>query len=470
MSKLDMDAICQYASESFDATVEQLCRYLKTPAISCDSDHFQDVRDLAEEIRQDLESLGFQNAQVCCLDNALPLVTAEMKAAEEGKPTVLIYGHFDLQPVKDEPWDTPPHEAAQKGERLYARGSADDMGGWVSHMAALKAWLKIHGSIPVNIKLVIEGEEEIGSPNLERYMDTYPELFQSDVMVLTDCENPSVDIPGLTVSLRGLYEVELICSALDADVHSGLWGNMAPDVSTALFKTLSRIIDDDGRLSIGQVDVPAAWREKSKAIPLTNEVIQLGAHIQKGVSPLPLRERTPAEWIWRQPALTILSTTLPAPGKEKNALRTKASAVLSIRLAPGQTREDMRTLLHEALLSSPVGGVAIDLVERPAHAESWLYEPQGEAFVAADRAYKKSWGHGLLEVGVGGSIPFVALFGRKFGNLPLILNGVMDPETGAHGPNESMHLGVFKKAIMANIHLLHELAESGEQILHERNA
>jgi acetylornithine deacetylase/succinyl-diaminopimelate desuccinylase-like protein len=156
--------------------------------------------------------------------------------------------------------------------------------------------------------------------------------------------------------------------------------------------------------------------------------------------------------------VTILSTTLPRPTEHKNAVRKSASATLSIRLAPGQRRDQMRALVEQTLLRDVPGGVRVSLIDRPGGAESWLYEPKGAAFEAADRAYQKAWGKPLLHVGVGGSIPFVALFGRRFGNLPLILNGVMDPETGAHGPNESLDLGIFEKAILANVYLLDELA------------
>jgi acetylornithine deacetylase/succinyl-diaminopimelate desuccinylase-like protein len=154
----------------------------------------------------------------------------------------------------------------------------------------------------------------------------------------------------------------------------------------------------------------------------------------------------------------VLSTTLPRPDEAKNALRSRASATLSIRIAPGQTREDIRAQLDTVLTQNVPGGVRVTLIDRPAHAESWLYTPRGPAFDAANRAYEKAWGRPLLPIGVGGSIPFVALFGRRFGDLPLILNGVMDPETGAHGPNESLHLEVFKKAILANVYLLDELS------------
>lgn len=457
----DADAVAARADREFDETLAQLIEYLRIPAISCEPEHAPDVKKLAERIRDDLAALGMDEARLLELPDALPCVAAELMKAGPGKPTVLIYGHLDLQPVAGEPWDTPPHEAKAIDGRLYGRGSADDMGGWVSHLAAMKAWLAETGALPVNVKLLIEGEEEIGSPNLERFMDTYPEAFASDVMVLTDCENPSTEIPGLTVSLRGLLEVELTCESLAADVHSGLWGNVVPDPAIALVTLISRLVDEDGRMKIGRVEVPAEWREASRDVPLNAAVIRDGARVLDGVDPLPDRDKTPAEWVWRQPAVTILSTTLPAPGREKNAVRGKASAKLSCRVAPGQTGEELFALIEEALTTKPTGGVKVT-VKKLGGGDSWLYEPKGPAFPAADRAYEKAWGQKLLSIGVGGSIPFVAMFGRRFSDLPLILNGVMDPKTGAHGPNESMDLGVFRKAIRANVHLYAELGALDE--------
>lgn len=457
MPHQQIDSIRAYAHDHFAATIDRLSRYLTTPAISCDPAHRADVQSLATTVKQDLQQIGLDNARLCELEGALPLVAAEWRRAGADKPTVLIYGHLDLQPVKGEAWKTPPHAPTRIGDRLYARGVADDMGGWVSHLSALEAWLQVAGELPLNVKLIIESEEEIGSPNLERYMDAFPEVFDADVMVLTDCENPSTEIPGLTVSLRGLYEVEVVCEALQADVHSGLWGNMAPDVSMTLVKLLARLVDDDGRMALCRLQVPDDWRQETREI-VTDADVRLGAGLLPGVEPLPQHGRAPAEWLWRQPAVMVLSTTLPRPDEAKNALRSRASATLSIRVAPGQTREDIRAQLNTVLTQDVPGGVKVTLVDRPAHAESWLYTPRGPAFDAANRAYEKAWGRPLLPIGVGGSIPFVALFGHRFGDLPLILNGVMDPETGAHGPNESLHLGVFKKAILANVYLLDELS------------
>jgi acetylornithine deacetylase/succinyl-diaminopimelate desuccinylase-like protein len=454
-----VEAAAARAVRQLPETLAALSGYLTVPAISCDPAHAADVAALAGRVRDDLAALGLA-ARILSLEGALPCVAAEW-SGRPGAPTVLVYGHLDLQPVKGEPWDTPPHDATVKGDRMYARGAADDMGGWVSHLAALRAWFEEAGGPPCNVKLLIEGEEEIGSPNLERYMDAFPEAFAADAMILTDCENPSPDVPGLTVSLRGLFELEVTCEALSADGHSGLWGNMVPDVSTALVLVLARLFDADGRLRIGRVTVDEGRRATADAVSPAPETIREGGHLLPGVEPLPVRDRSAAEWMWWQPACTVVASTLPTPDRKKNALRTRASATLSVRVAPGQRREDLEAVLRSELLRDPPGGVRVSVEPRGTPGDGWLYTPKGEAFAAADRAYVKAWGRPLAQVGVGGSIPFVALFGRRFSRLPLILNGVMDPLTTAHGPNESLHLGLFRKAVVANVHLYAELAAVG---------
>lgn len=456
------DRVASLAADQFEDTVARLTEYLSFPAISCEAAHAEDVRRLARRVAEDLGKLGLANARVLELPGALPIVAAEDLRAGPDKPTVLVYGHLDLQPVKGETWTSPPHDATRRGDRLFARGAADDMGGWVSHLAAIRAWYDVAGGLPVNLKLIVEGEEEIGSPNLERYMDAWPDVFASDAMILTDCENPSTDVPGLTVSLRGLLELELTCEALSADVHSGLWGGMVPDVAMALFLLVSRLVDDDGRMQIARVVVPEPRRQSGLDVPLDAETIRKGAHLNDGIEPLPVRDRSAAEWMWWQPSVTVVATTLPTADRKKNALRQRASATLSVRVAPEQKPEDMVKALEKVLLSSVPAGVKATLEPRGTPGEGWLYVPKGPAFVAADKAYVRAFGKPLVQVGVGGSIPFVALFGRRFGDLPLILNGVMDPETTAHGPDESLHLGLFAKAIAANVYLYEELGDLGK--------
>lgn len=450
------ELVASHAAAVLPSTLQRLYSYLKIPAISCEPEHHDDVERLARRVMDDLNELGF-TAAMRRLPGALPLVVAEYRISAE-LPTVLIYGHLDLQPVAGEAWTSPPHEPVVRDGRVYARGAADDMGGWVSHLAALEAWLKVTSSLPLNVKLVIESEEEIGSPNLERYMDAYPEAFEADVMVLTDCENPSEDIPGLTVSLRGLLEVEVQCEALKADVHSGLWGNMVPDCGNALLLLLARLLDGEGRLTVGRVPVPVAQAAALWEVPLDETVVSQAGRLLDDVSPLPNHGRAPAEWLWRQPAVTVLSSQFPTSAQQKNAVRKSAQAVLSLRVAPGQTGDELFDIVRETLERDVPAGVKLSVTRRPGSAQSWLYEPTGPAFEAANRAYERAWGRALLPVGIGGSIPFVALFGRRYARLPLILNGVLDPRSGAHGPDESLHLGIFEKAIMANIYLLEELA------------
>ncbi len=449
------------AQAQIEPALERLCAYLRIPAVSCDPAHAADVARLADLVAADLTALGL-DAQVLRLEGALPCVAASWLHAGPDAPTILIYGHLDLQPVDGgDGWRTPPHEPTRVGDRLYGRGSSDDMGGWVSHIAAIAAWLNATGKLPCNIRLIIEGEEECGSSNLERFMDEFPETFQADAMILTDCENPSTDVPGLTVSLRGVFEVVIRVEALESDGHSGLWGNMVPDVSTALMQLITRVVDADGRPSVGLVKHVESRHKAAAAVPIEDDVIRRGAHLLPGVNPLPVRGRSAAEWLWLQPAITVVSTTLPTPERKKNALRAAATAVLSVRLAPDQTPEQMLSAMQVELLRDPPQGVRVAATQERGAGMGWYYEPKGPAFEAVDRAYLAAWGHKPVRVGVGGSIPFVAIFGERFGDLPLILNGVMDPESTAHGPNESLHLGVFRKAVLANAHLYGELAAPG---------
>jgi cysteinylglycine-S-conjugate dipeptidase len=457
---VDVSRIALAAEGAVEGSFAHLGRYLAFAPISSDPEATPRVAELAEVLRADLTKLGLSRARVLELPGAHPCVAAEWMGAGPSAPTVLVYGHFDVQPVKGEAWSTEPHALVRNGDRLYGRGSADDMGGWLSHLVAIEAWLKETGGLPCNVKLLLEGEEEIGSPNLERFMDTYPDAFESDAMVLTDCENPSVDIPGLTVSLRGLLELEVAVKSAHADVHSGLWGNVAPDPATTLIALLARIVDEDGRLRLARRTIDPAWLAASRDVPLTADVIRTGARLLDGVAPLPDRGLTPAAWVWREPAVTVLSTTFPAPGSEKNAIRKAASAKLSVRVAPGQTSDELFDAIEAELRREVPGGLAVTIAKLPGAAASWDYVAEGPAFDAADRAYMIAWGRAPLRVGLGGSIPFVALFGKRFSRLPLVLNGVIDPETGAHGPNESMHVGVYTRTVKANVHLYAELARA----------
>ena len=451
------DAAATRAEELIPGALKRLADYVRVPALSRDPARAADVKKMATIAAEDLRQAGLDEVEVLELEGALPSVRAE-KLGVEGAPTVLIYGHFDQQPADPAEWSTPsPHELVPKGERLYGRGAADDLGGWLSQLIAFRAW-KETGGLPVNVRFLLEGEEEIGSPNLERYMDAFPEAFQADVMVLTDCENPATDVPGLTVSLRGLLEIEVVIRALEGKVHSGLWGGAIPDPAIALMKLVASLVDDHGRVVGIEADVDPAWRESVKGLSPDDAALRRDAGLVPGARGLDPQGRPRVEWMWRQPHLTVVGTSLPQLHQQANVILPEARAVLSVRLAPGQEADAVSAALEDRIRKNVPFGLPFEVHVRRGTA-GWAYEAKGPAFDAAERAYKRAFGKDLVRIGVGGSIPFITLFARRFPSTPLILNGVMDPQTSAHGPDESLHVGLFRKVVLANVHLLGELAD-----------
>ncbi|RMG09889.1 MAG: dipeptidase [Planctomycetota bacterium] len=441
--------------------LRRLADYVRLPAVSSDPERAADVRRMAELAAHDLRAAGLAGVEVLEVPDALPCVRAERQVAAEA-PTVLVYGHFDQQPFDPALWDSPPNQLTERDGRLYGRGAADDLGGWLSQLVAFRGW-EAAGGPPVNLRYLLEGEEEIGSPNLGRYMDAFPDAFAADVMVLTDCDNPSTEVPGLTVSLRGLLEVEVSLRALAGKVHSGLWGGALPDVSVGLCKLIGGLVDEGGRLAGLEQPVDAAWRESVAGLSPSDEDLRRDAGLLPGVSGLDPGGRPRVEWMWRQPHLTVVATTLPSPERAANVLLPEATARLSVRLAPEQDADEAFAFLRRRCEELAPFGLEVR-VERRLAAEGWSYAAEGPAFDAAARAYERAFGRPLVKIGVGGSIPFIALFAERFPDTPLVLNGVMDPRTSAHGPNESLDKELFRKVVRANVLLLDELARVADDL------
>jgi acetylornithine deacetylase/succinyl-diaminopimelate desuccinylase-like protein len=461
-----MSSVVEEAAAGAQALVPEalarLADYVAIPAVSSEPERAESVRKMAEVAAEDLRSAGLDAVEVIEVEGALPCVRAE-KIVDPKLPTVLIYGHFDQQPFDESLWESHPNTLTQRGDRLYGRGSADDLGGWLSQVTAFRAW-QAQGGCPLNVRFLLEGEEEIGSPNLERYMDEFPGAFDADVMVLTDCDNPSTEVAGLTVSLRGLLEFEIKLSALEAKVHSGLWGGALPDVAVGICKVISALVDERGRV-VG-LDGPAvsnSWRAQVSELSPDDEDLRRDAGLLEGVPGLDPGGRPRVEWLWRRPHLTVIATTLPSMSKAANVLLPEASARLSVRLAPGQSADEAFEHLEGLINEAIPFGLQCELT-RNVSSEGWSYEAEGPAFDAAERAYAKAFGADLVRIGVGGSIPFITMFAERFPDKPLILNGVMDPRTSAHGPNESLHTGLFEKVVLANVYLYQELAETFAQL------
>jgi cysteinylglycine-S-conjugate dipeptidase len=453
MSKVD-DAAA-HAESLVPEALKRLAEYVAVPAVSRDPERASDVRRMAELAAADLKSAGLDNVQLIELDGVLPCVRAD-KIVDPDAPTVLIYGHFDQQPSDPAVWDSPPQELTERDGRLYGRGSADDLGGWLSQLLAFRGWTSAGGA-PLNVRFLLEGEEEIGSPNLGRYMTEFPDAFQSDVMVLTDCDNPSTSVAGLTVSLRGLLEFEVTVRALKGKVHSGLWGGALPDAALGLCKILAALVDENGRVPGLEHPVDDAWKASVGDLSPDDEALRRDAGMLPEAKGLDPAGRPRVEWMWRQAHVTVVATDLPSYSQAANVLVPSASAQLSVRLAPGQQADDVFAHFKGLVEAATPFGLPVE-VKQGMGMEGWSYEAEGPAFDAAARAYKKAFGTDMVRIGVGGSIPFITLFATRFPDTPLILNGVMDPRTGAHGPNESLDTGLFRKVVLANVHLLEELA------------
>ncbi|MCO5172363.1 MAG: M20/M25/M40 family metallo-hydrolase [Planctomycetes bacterium] len=454
------DVSAQEAAERAEALIPEALRrladYAAIPALSRDPQRGPDVRRMAAVAADDLRAAGLEDVAVLELPNALPCVKGSW-LGRPGAPTVLIYGHFDQQPADPAEWTTPPHTLTPRGDRLYARGAADDLGGWLSQLVAFRAWMSLGGP-PVNVRFLLEGEEEIGSPHLGEFMEAYPEAFAADVMVLTDCENPSTDTPGLTVSLRGLLDIELTLRALRGKVHSGLWGGAVPDPAVGICKVLAGLVDDRGRV-VG-LDVPQdpAWRQSVAGLSPSDEDLRRNAGLLPGVPGLEPGDRPRVEWMWRQPHLTVIGTSLPGLADVANVILPTVKAHLSVRLAPGQDPDAVFEHLRARIVDLVPFGLDAE-IKKVRGTAGWAYAAQGPAFEAAERAYARAFGRDLVRIGVGGSIPFITLFADNFPDTPLILNGVMDPQTSAHGPDESLHVPLFRKVVLANVHLLGTLSE-----------
>ncbi|TDJ00396.1 MAG: dipeptidase, partial [Deltaproteobacteria bacterium] len=381
-------------------------------------------------------------------------------------PTVLIYAHHDVQPPgRLDRWETPAFEPTLRAdERLYGRGVVDDKAGLMVHLAAVRAWLEATSSLPLNLKLIVEGEEEIGSPHLAEFLRIHHERLVADVIVLSDTANLQTGLPSLTTSLRGLVGVDLTVRVLRQPIHSGMWGGAVADAAIALTRLLARLIDDDGVLTLPGVfdDVPAldaVQRARLAALPFDEQSFRADAGLLERGELAGERERSVYERLWWRPSLAVTALEGMLPGKAASQLTDVARAWVDVRLAPGQDPARVSELLVSRLQEKPPWGAQVTTEVRVA-VPGWRIEPVGPAYDAARRALARGFGCEPVEIGCGGTIPFVGPFSEVMGGVPALLLGLEDPACHAHGENESLHLGDFRKAARAAVHLLAELGKA----------
>lgn len=384
-----------------------------------------------------LSQAGFDDIQIVA-EGGAPAVIAR-RPAPEGAPTVLLYAHHDVQPEGDATqWHSPPFEPTERDGRLYGRGTADDKAGIATHLAAIRAF---GDELPVGVTVFVEGEEESGSPSLTALLAAHHDLLTADVIIIADSDNWAVDIPALTVSLRGLADCVVEVSTLDHGLHSGLWGGVVPDALSALVRLLASLHDDQGNVA-----VEGLYEAAAAEVEFSDERVRADSGLLDGVQQIgsgPVVQR-----MWARPAITVIGIDTTPIAKASNTLVPSARAKVSMRVAPGgDAREHLAALTRHLQAHAPWG--ARVTVTPGDIGQPYAIDATGPVYEAARQAFRTAWGREPIDMGMGGSIPFIAEFAAAFPDAEILVTGVEDPGTQAHSINESLDLGVLERAAIS---------------------
>jgi acetylornithine deacetylase/succinyl-diaminopimelate desuccinylase-like protein len=444
MTEDDVRAAIRRELPGVRADLERLARI---PRIAFDGFDHAHVERSAETVAELLRGVGLPDVRIVRANGGQPAVMGR-RPAPPGAPTVLLYAHHDVQPVGDlSQWQSDPFEPTERDGRLYGRGVADDKAGVMAHVAALRAF---GDALPVGVVVFVEGEEEWGSDSLEPLLREYRAEVAADVIVIADSGNWDIGQPALTTGLRGMANAFVEVRTLDHAVHSGMFGGAVPDALTALARLLATLHDEAGDVAVeglrhgtaAPLDYPEDRFRKESGILDGVRLIGTGR----------LVERT-----WTKPAISILGIDAPPTAGAPNALVPVATAKVSIRVAPGDTWKSAYDALAAHLDRNAPWGAQVT-VTLESGGEPCEIDATGPAFDAARAAFTAAWdGTAPVDIGVGGSIPFIATFQELFPEASILVTGVEDPDARAHGPNESLHLGEFERVCLAEALLLANL-------------
>ena len=440
--------------------LEQLFDFLRIPSVSARSEHASDTREAAHWLADRIRDAGLE-AEV--LDTpGHPVVLGEWRGAGPDAPTLLIYGHYDVQPPEPlDEWTSPPFEPEIRDGKVYARGSADDKGQLFMHVKALEAHLATTGRLPLNVVMVAEGEEEIGSPNLVPFVEAHRKRLAADVVVISDSAMFGPGQPSLLFSLRGLAYCEVHVRGARSDLHSGAYGGAVPNPAMVLARMLATLHDDQGRIAIpGFYDDVMDWDEKARAairaLPFDEEAFREGVGApglsgEKGYSTL--------ERLWIRPTCEVNGLLSGYTGEgAKTVLPSRAMAKVSFRLVPDQDPKTVARQFDSHLRSVAPPGVEVEV--RELHGGNpWRANPSGPLFDAASRALEDSFGKTPVLVGEGGSIPIVGDFERIL-DAPVLLVGYALPGCNMHAPDEWFTVENYQVGTESLTRLYAELAEA----------
>ncbi|MFH2204132.1 MAG: M20/M25/M40 family metallo-hydrolase [Elusimicrobiota bacterium] len=458
-----LDAALKYCARRRERFVADLAKLVAVPGVSAAGFPRRELERSGNAVAGLLRGAGLEHVRLLRIPGAPPYVYGDWLHAP-GKPTVLLYAHHDVQPPgRRGRWKSPPFQAARRGGRLYGRGAADDKAGVVMHAASIAAYLRTSGRLPVNVKVLIEGEEETGSEHLASFLRKYTRLVRADVVVIADTDNYDTGVPSITTSLRGLVANEVTVESGRKPLHSGMWGGGFPDPVIALGRIIASLTDRQGRIAIpgirsGSRPMTALERRHVDSLRYGDADYRRQTGMLPGVKVVGGRSSALVK-MWREPSVSVNAIQAGSREALSNIINEKAWCHVGIRIVPGMDPVRTGRLLRRHLKRNAPWGVKVafgPLTIAPA----WSVDPEDPAFAAARRALAKGYRREAVFKGCGGSIGFVGPLGRALGGAPALLIGVEDPYSNAHSENESLHLGDFEKSVRSAVHLYDELARS----------
>jgi len=446
-----VEPVSQFINDSFPQAIGQLGEMVKIPGIAWEAFDANNLERSAELVAEYFTELNFfdwvqiRRAPKPNGEMGSPAVVAR-RAGKPNRPHVLLYAHHDVQPPGDSAlWETDPFTATLKGDRLFGRGVSDDKSGIITHLYAIRALQQLADQVEIGVSIFIEGEEEAGSDSFENFLAENREDLAADLIIVADSANWSTEIPALTTSLRGVVSQVFTVRTLDHAVHSGMFGGPLPDAMTAMVKVLASLTDE-----AGDVAIEGLRSTKCDDLPLSQAEFAGLAGLLDGVKPMGTKSLV--QQTWGEPAVTIIGIDAPSVALSSNTAQPSISAKVSLRIAPDQDPAEASKLLQQHLLANAPFGAHIELgaVEK---GPGYLAK-EGWGSTLAHEAFSAAWPQPSVNIGVGGSIPFISTFATLFPNAQIMVTGVEEPDSRAHSPNESQHLPTLKRAMTAEALLL----------------
>jgi acetylornithine deacetylase/succinyl-diaminopimelate desuccinylase-like protein len=455
---MDAAHVISRLDRSYDDCRNELFELLRIPSISTQSEHRGDMVRAAEWLAQLLQRAGFSARLTPTAGH--PVVIGEWDGAGERAPAVLVYGHYDVQPADPlESWESPPFEPTVRADRIYARGATDDKGQLFAHLKALETCLAVCGRLPVNVIVLIEGEEEVGSPHMADVIRTHADRLRCDAIVISDSAMIAAGVPTIETSLRGNVSLEVEAIGPRTDLHSGEYGGAVINPAVALCRILAGLQDERGRISVeGFYGTVREWtveeRQALSDLPFSEQAFteEVGASALGGEGGYSALERR-----WIRPTFDITGIASGYTGEgARSVLPARAVAKLSFRLVPDQDPDEIAARIDAHIRRAAPAGIRL-AVQRLGIARPWRTHRDNPAIAAGTRAFRRAFNREPVFVGGGGSIPVVTQLADVF-RAPVLLAGFGSPGENAHAPNEWLSEENFRKGMHASAFLWQELA------------